>query len=133
MTNKKQYYFIFNCIFCFLVCLSKFCCSHTHKKKQKTFPQLNEFLVEFITPIVKCSKGSKELCFFTIPEYENWAESQGNLKGWKIKYYKGAFLLACFVFFFKKRKNIVASTIVPLFSRNFSLFTLLYFPSTLLS
>jgi DNA topoisomerase II len=28
------------------------------------------------------------LSFFTIPEYLQWAEGK-NLKGWKIKYYKG--------------------------------------------
>lgn len=48
------------------------------------------FLQQFITPIVKASKGKQSLTFFTLPEYEEWKESTGNdAKGWKIKYYKG--------------------------------------------
>ncbi|EGD72949.1 DNA topoisomerase II, variant [Salpingoeca rosetta] len=51
--------------------------------------KMPDFLVEFVTPIVKCTKGKQEVSFFTIPQYETWAEQQGNLKGWRIKYYKG--------------------------------------------
>jgi DNA topoisomerase-2 len=48
------------------------------------------FLQQFITPIVKITKGKKSQTFFTLPEYENWREATGNDgKGWKIKYYKG--------------------------------------------
>ena len=47
------------------------------------------FLVEFITPIVKCRKGKQELSFFTIPEYETWRDAHNGGKGWHIKYYKG--------------------------------------------
>ncbi|KAL9179430.1 hypothetical protein ACHAXT_008720 [Thalassiosira profunda] len=48
------------------------------------------FLQQFITPIVKCTKGKKSKTFFTLPEYEEWKESTGNDgKGWHIKYYKG--------------------------------------------
>jgi DNA topoisomerase-2 len=48
------------------------------------------FLQQFITPIVKCTKGKKSETFFTLPEYESWKESTGNdAKGWNIKYYKG--------------------------------------------
>jgi len=47
------------------------------------------FLVEFITPIVKATKGQQKKSFFTIPEYEAWKESQDGARGWKIKYYKG--------------------------------------------
>jgi DNA topoisomerase-2 len=48
------------------------------------------FLQQFITPIIKASKGKKSKTFFTLPEYEAWKESTGNdAKGWKIKYYKG--------------------------------------------
>lgn len=55
--------------------------------------KLNDFLVEFITPIVKCTKGKTEKCFFTLPQYQAWVEEQGNMKGWRIKYYKGVCLL----------------------------------------
>jgi len=46
--------------------------------------------VEFITPIVKVSKGEKKgaKAFFTIPEYELWKREHNEAKGWKIKYYK---------------------------------------------
>jgi len=48
------------------------------------------FLQQFITPIVKVTKGKKSETFFTIPQYEEWKEGTGNDgKGWKIKYYKG--------------------------------------------
>ncbi|KAK1742431.1 DNA topoisomerase, type II [Skeletonema marinoi] len=48
------------------------------------------FLQQFITPIVKCTKGKKIKTFFTLPEYEEWKESTGNdAKGWTTKYYKG--------------------------------------------
>jgi len=51
--------------------------------------QKDGFLLEFITPIVKASKGKAIHTFFTLPEYESWCEEQTSLKGWAIKYYKG--------------------------------------------
>ena len=45
------------------------------------------FLQQFITPIVKASKGKKSKTFFTIPEYDAWKQNNDN-KGWSIKYYK---------------------------------------------
>lgn len=51
--------------------------------------KIDGFLQQFITPIVKCSKGKKELTFFTIPEYTNWKEENEDGHLWKIKYYKG--------------------------------------------
>jgi DNA topoisomerase-2 len=48
------------------------------------------FLQQFITPIVKATKGKQSKTFFTLPEYESWKKSTGNdAKGWRIKYYKG--------------------------------------------
>lgn len=48
------------------------------------------FLQQFITPIVKVTKGKRTRQFFTLPEYEQWLESTGNNgKGFTIKYYKG--------------------------------------------
>ena len=46
------------------------------------------FLQQFITPIVKATKGKKSITFFTLPEYEAWKAST-DAKGYKIKYYKG--------------------------------------------
>lgn len=47
------------------------------------------FLMEFITPIVKATKGKNEHSFFSLPEFEQWKAMTENLKSWKIKYYKG--------------------------------------------
>ena len=47
------------------------------------------FLQQFITPIVKVTKGKKARTFFTLPEYETWKEENNDAKGWTIKYYKG--------------------------------------------
>jgi len=44
---------------------------------------------EFITPIVKVTKGTQVLSFYTIPEFEEWKSSVDTAKSWKIKYYKG--------------------------------------------
>lgn len=55
--------------------------------------QFDGFLQEFITPIVKISKGSKKkpkmMRFYTIPEFEKWLKENNNGAGWKVKYYKG--------------------------------------------
>ena len=51
--------------------------------------KLPGFLQEFITPIVKVSKGSRAEAFYTIPEYENWKEKTNQGLGWVVKYYKG--------------------------------------------
>lgn len=48
------------------------------------------FLQEFVTPIIKVSKGAHTLqTFFTIPEYQRWLQTQSSIIGLKIKYYKG--------------------------------------------
>ena len=49
------------------------------------------FLVEFITPIIKATKGKQSQVFYTLPEYDNWKEAAngGTTRGWIIKYYKG--------------------------------------------
>ena len=47
------------------------------------------FIQQFITPIVRVTKGSKSQNFYTIPEYEQWKEATNEGKGWTIKYYKG--------------------------------------------
>ncbi|KAI3643553.1 hypothetical protein MP228_013108 [Amoeboaphelidium protococcarum] len=56
------------------------------------FPELlhlEGFLCEFITPIVKATKGKNSVTFYTIPEYEQWLEETDGAVGWNIKYYKG--------------------------------------------
>ncbi|EED21135.1 DNA topoisomerase II [Talaromyces stipitatus ATCC 10500] len=64
---------------------------------QVQFPSLlkiPEFLIEFITPIVKVWKGdpknpTKSKSFFTMPEYEQWKEEHKYDRTWQHKYYKG--------------------------------------------
>lgn len=64
---------------------------------QAQFPSLlkiPEFLIEFITPIIKVWKGdpknpTKSRSFFTMPEYEAWLEVHKDERGWDHKYYKG--------------------------------------------
>ncbi|XP_012230798.1 DNA topoisomerase 2 [Linepithema humile] len=47
------------------------------------------FVEEFITPIVKASKGNQVLSFFSLPEFEMWKKETDNFHTYKIKYYKG--------------------------------------------
>jgi DNA topoisomerase II len=65
---------------------------------QSEWPSLTEiplFIGFMNTPILKARKGDKELMFYNEGEYEEWKEQQNennsttDLKGWKIKYYKG--------------------------------------------
>ena len=47
------------------------------------------FLRQFITPLLKATKGSDVKSFFTIQEFKAWANTIVNPKTWKVKYYKG--------------------------------------------
>jgi len=47
------------------------------------------FMEEFITPIVKVTKGNQSLCFYSLPEFVEWKDATENWATWKIKYYKG--------------------------------------------
>ena len=52
--------------------------------------KMNNFVKEFITPIVKVRKGAQVISFFTLNEYKKWLELQGrDASKWEIKYYKG--------------------------------------------
>mmetsp|Transcript_39613 Transcript_39613/g.74286 ORF Transcript_39613/g.74286 Transcript_39613/m.74286 type:complete len:1275 (-) Transcript_39613:261-4085(-) len=51
--------------------------------------RLDGFLKEFVTPIVKVTKGQQEMQFFTVHDYEKWKEENKGGRGWTIKYYKG--------------------------------------------
>ncbi|XP_041462217.1 DNA topoisomerase 2-alpha-like isoform X1 [Lytechinus variegatus] len=58
---------------------------------QHNWPKLlhHNFLEEFITPIVKVSKGKETHPFYSLPEFEEWKEETQGSKSWKVKYYKG--------------------------------------------
>jgi len=47
------------------------------------------FLEEFITPIVKVTKGERTLSFYSLPEFTEWKNGCANWNKWMIKYYKG--------------------------------------------
>ena len=51
--------------------------------------KLRGFLKQFITPLLKVSKGREMHEFYTMSDFKRWSESMQTLKGWKIKYYKG--------------------------------------------
>lgn len=51
--------------------------------------KIKGFLKEFITPIIKATKGHDSKSFFTLSDYEKWSEHTRDSKNWKIKYYKG--------------------------------------------
>lgn len=50
--------------------------------------KIENFLQVFITPIVKCTKGTHTHTFYTTPEYDTFAKTI-DLPKWKVKYYKG--------------------------------------------
>jgi len=47
------------------------------------------FLEEFITPIVKVTKGNHSQCFYSLPEFQEWKEATEDWAKYKVKYYKG--------------------------------------------
>ena len=51
------------------------------------------FLCTLLTPILKASKGSQCVAFYSLPEFNQWREAMANSSsgagGWKLKYYKG--------------------------------------------
>lgn len=48
-----------------------------------------DFIKEFVTPIVKVTKGPEVVQFFTQTEYEAWKKKNNEGRGWSSKYYKG--------------------------------------------
>lgn len=49
----------------------------------------DNYIKEFITPIVKCSYKNNLLTFYNLKEYNNWKENTSNQSKYNIKYYKG--------------------------------------------
>ncbi|RKO86644.1 DNA topoisomerase 2 [Blyttiomyces helicus] len=59
---------------------------------ETSFPSLLRlpgFLLDFRSPIVRCSKRNDVKLFYTLNEYEEWKKKYENDKGWEIKYFKG--------------------------------------------
>ncbi|KAF9068525.1 DNA topoisomerase [Rhodocollybia butyracea] len=51
--------------------------------------KIPDFLVEFVTPIIRVTKGKQRKDFFTIPEFEQWAQDTVGAEKWDAKYFKG--------------------------------------------
>ena len=47
------------------------------------------FVEEFITPIVKATKGNQVFSFFSLPEFNKWKTETNDSHTYRIKYYKG--------------------------------------------
>ena len=54
-----------------------------------TLFKMRGFLKEFITPLLKVSKGEQRIPFFTMQDFKTWSSRTENVKSWRIKYYKG--------------------------------------------
>ena len=48
-----------------------------------------QFVEEFITPLVKVTKGKEEKAFYSMPEFEEWKTETNNWHTYRVKYYKG--------------------------------------------
>lgn len=46
------------------------------------------FVAEFVTPLIKCTKGRDVVSFFSVQEYGAWCETCDHAS-WTVKYYKG--------------------------------------------
>ena len=58
---------------------------------ESSYPSLlriPEFLLDFKSPIVKCSKNGKDVLHYTLQEYEGWKKKNAS-GSWTIKYFKG--------------------------------------------
>ena len=47
------------------------------------------FITSMLTPVIKCSKKSQTLSFYSVKDYEKWKEQNNGGVGWNVKYYKG--------------------------------------------
>lgn len=58
---------------------------------ESSFPSLLKipgFVLDFKSPIVKCTKDKKDVLFYTLRDYEDWKRKETS-KGWTITYFKG--------------------------------------------
>ena len=65
-------------------------CINLFESEWPSLTEIPNFIGFMNTPILKAAKGSKTLVFYNDGEYEEWkTANQADIKGWKIKYYKG--------------------------------------------
>ena len=48
-----------------------------------------EYITSMITPIVKVTRGKKQIAFYNLYDYEEWKNKTKDNKKWSCKYYKG--------------------------------------------
>ena len=48
-----------------------------------------DYITSMITPIVKVTKGKKQIAFYNLYDYEKWKNKTKDNKKWSCKYYKG--------------------------------------------
>jgi DNA topoisomerase-2 len=65
-------------------------CINLFENEWPSLTQIPNFIGFMNTPILKALKGQQTLMFYNDGEYEEWkTANQSDIKGWKIKYYKG--------------------------------------------
>lgn len=64
------------------------CINLFHSQWRDLF-KADQFIGFMNTPILKATKGKKELSFYNESKYNEWKKANNNGKGWTIKYYKG--------------------------------------------
>ena len=65
-------------------------CINLFESEWPSLTEIPNFIGFMNTPILKAAKGSKTMVFYNDGEYEEWkTANQADIKGWKIKYYKG--------------------------------------------
>jgi DNA topoisomerase-2 len=65
-------------------------CINLFESEWPSLTQISGFIGFMNTPILKASKGQQLLMFYNDGEYEEWkTANESEVKGWKIKYYKG--------------------------------------------
>jgi DNA topoisomerase-2 len=65
-------------------------CINLFESEWPSLIQIPGFMGFMNTPILKAVKGAKTLMFYNDGEYDEWkTENEADVKGWKIKYYKG--------------------------------------------
>jgi DNA topoisomerase-2 len=65
-------------------------CINLFESEWPSLTNIPGFIGFMNTPILKASKGQQTLMFYNDGEYEEWkTENLADVKGWKIKYYKG--------------------------------------------
>ena len=64
------------------------CINLFHSQWRDLF-KAEKFIGFMNTPIIKATKGKRELSFYNESKYKEWKNQNNNGKGWNVKYYKG--------------------------------------------